>query len=83
VAILLKTTTILQPPRLDPQIPDFYLVLHVSLAYKVFLDHPQNFWVGWRGSHPPPVGVSNKQNIYKNKYKNNSKKTRVSQTRLD
>jgi hypothetical protein len=45
-------------------------VLHVSLACKVFLDHPQNFRVCWRGSRPSPVRVSNKQNIYKNKKTN-------------
>jgi hypothetical protein len=27
-------------------------VLHISLACNVFLDHPQNFQVCWRGSHP-------------------------------
>jgi hypothetical protein len=40
-------------------------VLRVSLAYKVFLDHPQNYQVCWRGSRPSPVRVSDKQNIQK------------------
>jgi hypothetical protein len=39
----------------------------LHLACKVFLDHPQNFRVCWRGSRPSPVRVSNKQNIYNNK----------------
>jgi hypothetical protein len=71
---------ILRPPLLDLQILAFKLVLHVFLACKVFLDHPQNFRVCWRGSRPSPVRVSKKQNIYKNKNKNKYKKTRVSQT---
>jgi hypothetical protein len=58
-------------------------VLHVSLDYKVFLVHPQNYRVCWRGSRPSPVRVSDKQNIEKQKSKNKSKKTRVRQTRLD
>jgi hypothetical protein len=58
-------------------------VLHVSLDYKVFLVHPQNYQVCWRGSRPSPVRVSDKQNIEKQKSKNKSKKTRVRQTRLD
>jgi hypothetical protein len=55
----------------------------VSLACKVFLDHPQNYQVCCRGSRPSPVRVSDKQNIQKMKNKNKSKKTRVRQTRLD
>jgi hypothetical protein len=51
----------------------------VSLACKVFLDHPQNYQVCWRGSHPSPIRVSDKQNIQKRKGKNKSKKTRVRQ----
>src|SRR6185503_6194438 len=31
------------------------IVLLVSFACKFFLDHPQNFWVCWRGSRPSPV----------------------------
>jgi hypothetical protein len=49
-------------------------VLRVSLACKGFLDHPQNYRVGWRGSRPSPVSVSDKQNIQKRKSKNKSKK---------
>jgi hypothetical protein len=41
-------------------------VLHVSVACKVFLDYPQNYQVCWRGSHPSPVRVSDKQNVQKN-----------------
>jgi hypothetical protein len=58
-------------------------VLRVSLACKVFLDHPQNYWVCWRGSHPSPVRVSNKQSMQKLESKNKSIKTRVRQSRLD
>jgi hypothetical protein len=48
------------------QNPAFLLdVLHISLAYKVFLDHPQNYRVCWRGSCPSPVRVSDKQNMQK------------------
>jgi hypothetical protein len=46
-------------------------VLHVSLACKVFLDHPQNYLVCWRGSRPSPVRVSDKQNMQKQKVKTN------------
>jgi hypothetical protein len=49
---------------LDLQSP--YLVLHVSLACKIFLDHPQNFWVSWRSSHLSPFRVSNKKSKKKN-----------------
>jgi hypothetical protein len=49
-------------------------VLHVSLACKVFLDHPQNYRLCWRGSRPSPVKVINKQNIYKTKNKTNLRK---------
>jgi hypothetical protein len=49
-------------------------VLRVSLACKVFLDHPQNYRVYWRGSHPSPVRVSDKQNIQKQKVKTNLRK---------
>jgi hypothetical protein len=52
-------------------------VLSVSLACKVFLDHPQNYRVCWRGSRPSPVRVSNKQNMQKLENKNKSMKTRV------
>jgi hypothetical protein len=38
----------------------------VSLACKVFLDHPKNYRVCWRGSCPSPARVSDKQNIQKN-----------------
>jgi hypothetical protein len=72
-----------RPPLLDMQILACYLVLHVSIACKVFIDHPQNYQVCWRGSRPSPVRVSNKENIYKMKNRNKSKKTRVRQTRLD
>jgi hypothetical protein len=58
-------------------------VLHVSLACKVFLDHPQNYGVFWRGSHPSPARVSNKQDMQKLEIKNKSIKTRVRKTRLD
>jgi hypothetical protein len=58
-------------------------VLCVSLARKVFLDHPQNYLVCCRGIRPSSVRVSDKQNIQKMKSKNKSKKTRVRQTRLD
>jgi hypothetical protein len=57
-------------------------VLHVSLACKVFLDHPQNYRVCWRGSRPSPVRVSDKQNMQIRKSKNKSMKTSVKQTRL-
>jgi hypothetical protein len=56
---------------------------HVSLACKVFLDHPQNYRVCWRGSRPSPVRVSNKQSMEKLESKNKSIKTRVPQTRLE
>jgi hypothetical protein len=46
-------------------------VLCVSLACKVFLDHPQNYWICWRGSRPSPVRVSDKQSIQKQKVKTN------------
>jgi hypothetical protein len=49
-------------------------VLRVSLARKVFLDHPQNYWVCWRGSQPSPVRVSDKQNMKKQKVKTNLRK---------
>jgi hypothetical protein len=61
----------------------FLDVLHVSLACKVFLDHPQNYRVCWRGSRASPVRVSNKQSMQKLEGKNKSMKTRVRQTRLD
>jgi hypothetical protein len=57
-------------------------VLRVSLACKVFLGHPQNYRVCWRGSRPSPVRVSNKQSMQKLVSKNKSIKTRVRQTRL-
>jgi hypothetical protein len=76
--------TILRLPTLNLQNPNFELdVLRVSLACKVFMDHPQNYRVCWRGSRPSSVRVSDKQNIQKRKSKNKSKKTRVRQTRLD
>jgi hypothetical protein len=69
---------------LSLQNPASYLVvLHVSLACKVFLDHPQNYRFCWRGSPRSPIRVSDKQNIHETKNKNKSKKTRVRQTRLD
>jgi hypothetical protein len=46
-------------------------VLHVSFACKVFLDHPQNFRVCWKGSRPSTVRV---RNIYKDKIKTNIRK---------
>jgi hypothetical protein len=49
-------------------------VLRVSLTCKVFLDHPQNYRVCWRGSRPSPVRVSDKQNIKKWKIKTNLRK---------
>jgi hypothetical protein len=58
-------------------------VLRISLSCKVFLDHPQNYQVCWRGSRLSLVRFSNKQNIHKTKNKNKSKKTRVRETRLD
>jgi hypothetical protein len=48
-------------------------VRRVSLACKVFLDHPQNYWVCWRVSRPSPVRVSDKQNMQK-KVKTNLRK---------
>jgi hypothetical protein len=56
-------------------------VLRVSLACKVFLDHPKNYQVCWIGSRPSPVMVSNKQDMQK--LKNKSMKSRVRQTLLD
>jgi hypothetical protein len=53
-------------------------MLRVSLDCKVFLDHPQNYRVCWRGSCPSLVRVSDKQNI-----QNKPEKTRVRQNRLD
>jgi hypothetical protein len=71
-------------PISNLQNPAFYLdVLRVSLACKVFLDHPQNYRVCWRGCRPFPVRVSNKQNMHKLESKNKSMKTRVRQARLD
>jgi hypothetical protein len=58
-------------------------MLRVSIACKVFLDHPQNYRVCWRGSCPSPVRVSNKQNMQKLEGKIKSMKSRVRQTRLD
>jgi hypothetical protein len=49
-------------------------VLRVSLACKVFLDHPQNYQVCWRGNRPSPIRVSDKQNIQKQKVKTNLRK---------
>jgi hypothetical protein len=44
------------------------LVLHVSFACKVFLDHSQKkVWVSWRGSQPSPVRVSKNKNLKKEK----------------
>src|SRR6185437_1946917 len=40
---------------LDLLVPASLIVLLVSFACKFFLDHPQNFRVCWRGSHPSPV----------------------------
>jgi hypothetical protein len=66
----------------DPLSSDFESTKSsVSLACKVFLDHPQNYRGCWRGSRPSPVRVSNKQNMLESK--NKSMKTRVRQTRLD
>jgi hypothetical protein len=63
---------ILRLLTLNLQSPAFYLdVLCVSLACKVFLDHPQNYWICWRGSRPSPVRVSDKQSIQKQKVKTN------------
>ena len=50
---------------LDLLVPTSLIVLRVSFTCKVFLDHPQNFGVCWRGSRPSPVRVSEKKkNIY-------------------
>jgi hypothetical protein len=49
-------------------------MLHVSLACKFFLDHPQNYRVCWRGSRPSPIRVSDKQNKQKQKIKTNLRK---------
>jgi hypothetical protein len=46
------------------------------------LDHPQNYWVCWRGSRPSPVRVSDKQNMQKQKVKTNLRKLGFRQTRL-
>jgi hypothetical protein len=71
----LEILTILHLSTLNLQNPAFKLdVLRVSLACKVFLDHPQNYRVCWRGSRPSPVRVSDKQNIQKRKIKTNLRK---------
>jgi preprotein translocase subunit SecF len=49
-------------------------VLCVSLVCHVFLDHPQNYRVCWRGSRPSSVRVSEKQDIQKQKIKTNLRK---------
>jgi hypothetical protein len=75
VVISLEIPTILRLPTSNLQNPTPWLVvLRISLAYKVFLDHPQNYRVCWRGTCPSPVRVSVKQNIQKRKIKTNLKK---------
>jgi hypothetical protein len=64
VVIPLEISTVLQLGLFDLGFPTFYLVLHVSFACEVFLDHPQkNIWVSWRGSQPSPVRVSKNKNL--------------------
>jgi hypothetical protein len=66
----------------DPSSSDFestksnflVVVLCISLACKVFLDHSRNCRFCWRGSRPSPVRVSDKQNIQKRKIKTNPRK---------
>jgi hypothetical protein len=85
VLIPLEILTILGPPLLDLQIPAFNLVLPISLAYIVFLDHPQNFWEDPSSSlhhrcHEVAIHILLGlaiNNIY-TKNKNKSKKTMVS-----
>jgi hypothetical protein len=75
VVIPSEILTILRLPTSNLQNPTSYLVvLHVSLACKVFLDHPQNYRVCWRGSRLSPVRVSDKQKILKRKIKTNLRK---------
>jgi hypothetical protein len=49
-------------------------VLRVSLACKVFLDHPQNYWVCWRGSRPSPLEFAINKIYKKRKIKTNLRK---------
>jgi hypothetical protein len=63
VVIPLEILTVLRVWLLNLGFPTLQLVLHVTFACKVFLDHPKKNWVSWRGSQPSPVRVSNKTKI--------------------
>jgi hypothetical protein len=70
VVITLEISTVLQ--LFDLGFPTLKLVLHVSFACKVFLDHPQKkVWVSWRGSQPSPVRVSKNKESKKRKIRVN------------
>jgi hypothetical protein len=67
VVIPLEILTVLRLWLLDLGFPTLYLVLHVTFACKVFLDHPQKSLGFWRGSQPSPVRVSDKTKNLKRK----------------
>jgi hypothetical protein len=68
VVIPLEISTVLRLWLLNLGFPTLELVLHVSFACKVFLDHPQKkVRVSWRGSQPSPIRVSKNKNLTKEK----------------